>query len=84
MSKPKSCKISVNLGVGSRKSALNLPVELDEGIEDTNSYDNELGVLLALFCDAVVSLPTVGGNYGRDDVKEAVKSYFGLSDSTGE
>ena len=84
MSKPKFCKISVNLGVGSRKSALNLPVELDEGVEDTNSYENELGVLIALFTDAVVSLPTVGGNYTRDAVKEAVREYFGLAVSTGE
>jgi hypothetical protein len=84
MSKPKFCKISVNLGVGSRKSALNLPVELEEGVEDTNTYENELGVLIALFTDAVVSLPTVGGNYTRESVKEAVRTYFELELPTGE
>jgi len=81
MAKPKYVKLAVNLGVGSRKSQLNIPIEIEEDAVDTNTCDNELGVLIALFSDAVVSLPTVGGNYTAADVKEAIKTYFSLVDA---
>lgn len=67
--KQKYCKVSVVLGIGNRKSAVQDPVEIEE---DANSFDGELNTLILDFIDAVKSLPCANRAYTRDDVRTAI------------
>jgi hypothetical protein len=75
MAKQKYVKVQVNIAVGNRKSQVCDPIEVDD---DANTFEGEVNTLLLDVVDAIMSLPTVGGNYTRQDVIDSMCATFEL------
>ena len=79
MSKPKYLKVQVGLAIGSRKSQIVDPIEI-EG--DVLQFEGELNTLVLNFTDAVCALPVISTKYTREDVIDSVCDVFELQRRT--
>jgi hypothetical protein len=71
----KFCKVGVQISIGNRKSSVVDPVSLGD---ESESVSGELTTVLLNVVDAIKSLPTVDGNYTRQNIVDAVCILFDL------